>query len=84
MNDTQHIQHYLEDALPPEERILMEARLLIDPALREKMLWQQRSHELVRAYGRQQLRLEIAQVQKRLFTESRFSAFTQTIKNIFR
>lgn len=84
MNDTQHIEHYLDGTLSPEEHVLMEARLLIDAALREKVLWQQRSHELVRAYGRQQLRLEIARVQKRVFTESRFSAFTQTIKNIFR
>lgn len=84
MNEVQYIEQYLNRALAPEEHVLMEARLLIDPALRDKVLWQQRSHELVRAYSRKQIRLEIEKAHDRLFIESRFSAFRQTIKNIFR
>lgn len=84
MNETQHIEQYLNRTLAPEEHVLMEARLLIDPALRDTVLWQQRSHELVRAYSRKQIRLEIEKAHHRLFSESRFSSFKQQIKNIFR
>ena len=84
MNEVQHIDQYLNRALSPEEHVLMEARLLIDPALRDKVLWQKRSYELIRAYSRKQIRLEIEAAHRRLFRENQFSAFRQTIKNIFK
>lgn len=84
MNEVQHIDQYLNRALSPEEHVLMEARLLIDPALHDKVLWQKRSYELIRAYGRKQIRLEIEAAHRRLFSENQFSAFRQTIKNIFK
>lgn len=83
MNDTKQIEDYLNGTLSPEEHLLMQARLLTEPSLNEQMLWQQRSYELVRAYARQQLRAEIASIQKRLFTESRFSSFKKRIQSIF-
>jgi hypothetical protein len=84
MNEVQQIEQYLNRTLAPEEQVLMEARLLLEPALRDKVLWQQRSHELIRAYSRKQIRLEIEKAHERLFSESRFSAFRRHIKHIFR
>ncbi len=84
MNETQHIEQYLNRALAPEDHLLMEAQLLIDPTLRDKVLWQERSHELVRAYSRKQIRAEIEKAHQRLFSESRFSAFRKKIQHIFK
>lgn len=84
MNDTQQIEGFLDRTLSPQEQLLMEARLLIDRGLQEKVQWQQRSHELIRAYGRKQLRLDIERAQQRVFTEKAFSSFRQIINTIFR
>lgn len=83
MNEVQLIEQYLSRSLPPEEHLLVEARMIAEPALRDKVLWQQRSHELIRTYSRKQIRREIEAAYQHLFTESRFSAFRQHIKNIF-
>jgi hypothetical protein len=84
MNDVQHIERYLNSALAPEDHLLMEAQLIIDPALRDKVLWQERSHELIRAYSRKQIRSEIEKAHQRLFSESRFSTFRKKIQHIFK
>lgn len=84
MNDTQQIEAFLDKSLSPQDHLLMEARLLIDTGLQEKVLWQKRSHELINAYGRKQLRIDIERAQQRVFTEKAFSTFRQIIKTIFR
>lgn len=84
MNNAELIEHYLRGSLPPEEHLLMEARLLTEPGLHHEVLWQSRSYELIKAYGRQQLRAEIRRAEARLFTESRFSAFQRRIYDIFK
>lgn len=84
MNKTQHIEDYLSGSLSPEEHLLMEARLLTEPGLHHDVLWQSRSYELIKAYGRQQLRAEIRRAEARLFTESRFNAFQRRISDIFK
>lgn len=84
MNDTQQIEGFLDRSLSPQEQLLMEARLLIDTGLQEKVRWQQRSHELIKAYGRKQLRMDIERAQQRVFTEKAFGTFRQIINSIFR
>lgn len=84
MNETQHIEQYLNRALAPEDHLLMEAQLIIDPTLRDKVLWQERSHLLIKAYSRKQIRSEIEKAHQRLFSESRFSAFRKKIQHIFK
>jgi anti-sigma-K factor RskA len=83
MNETRHIERYVLGTLSAEERIVFEAKLLIDDQLAEKAALQQKLHETVLLSGRNRLRKEIASIDRKLFTTPRHSRFQQTIRNIF-
>lgn len=83
MNETQWIDDYLRGEISAENKLLLEARLLIDSDLKEKMLWQTKTYALVKNHGRQQLKREIEKVQQRLFSETRFESFSKKIQTIF-
>lgn len=67
----------------PGTRLLLEARLLLDPDFRRKVNAQREACLLVRAYGRQQLRSEIAAVHEELFTSAAHRSFREKILRIF-
>ncbi|MES2133368.1 MAG: hypothetical protein V4506_13555 [Bacteroidota bacterium] len=83
MCEAQYLENYLTGTLSPEDSLVMDARVLLDMGLNDKIIWQQRTYELVKAYGRKQLKMEIEKVHNQLFSEKRFSSFRQKIKNIF-
>jgi hypothetical protein len=83
MNETQWIDDYLRGEISPETKLLLEARLLIDSDLKEKMFWQEKTYALVKNHGRQQLKREIEKVQQRLFSETRFESFRKKIQILF-
>jgi hypothetical protein len=84
MNETQQLEHYVEGTLTTDERLFMEARLIVDAALQDKLGWQEKAYALIRAYGRKKLKAEIEQVQNRLFTEKKFQGFRKRIQTIFK
>ena len=84
MNEVQQIEHYLSGTMIPEDRLVMDARLLIDSRLRENVFWQQKTYMLIKNHARKNLRMEIETVHTRLFAEDRFKSFRQKIKNIFK
>ena len=67
----------------PEEQLLFDAQLVLHPDLAEQTQWQQRTYDLVRQYGRQQLRAELEQVHQALFTQSKYQHFRQKILRLF-
>ena len=83
MSEAQYLEHYLTGTLSHEDSLVMDARVLLDMGLNDKVIWQQRTYELVKAYGRKQLKMEIEAIHAKLFSEKRFSSFRQKIKNIF-
>ncbi len=80
---TKQLDNYLRQQLNPEEALLFEARLVLEPELQETFRWQQRTHDLVRAYGRQQLRREIQSAQQKVFQQPEHRRFQQTIRRLF-
>jgi hypothetical protein len=83
MNELQQLEYYLQGKLSPDERLLMEARLLLDVQLGDKLTCQQKTYSLIKAYGRKKLRTEIEQVSNRMFSEEKFKSFRKTIQTIF-
>ncbi len=83
MNETQWIDDYLRGEISAENKLLLEARVLIDSDLKEKMFWQAKTYALVKNHGRQQLKREIEKVQQRLFSETRFESFRKKIQTLF-
>ena len=66
------------------ERLVTEAKALIDPDLREMVQLQKKSYELIRLYGRNKLRGEIEEVERLIFREPKFKFFQNTIRSIFK
>ena len=84
MNETIDIQKYIDGSAEPSELLLIEARLLLNPSMRENLKWQKMSHQLILAYGRKQLKSEVKEVERSIFKESRFVSLRTTILNIFK
>lgn len=83
MNETQLINQYLLHQLPPDEKLLMDARLTLDKDLREKTNWQKLTYGFIQAYGRKNLKQEIARAERELFTHAKHNLFKQHIYRIF-
>ena len=80
---TKRWDEYLHRQAPPEDALLVEAELLLNPDLPETLRWQQRTYALVRQYGRQQLRREIQAVQDQLFHQPKHRGFQRIIRQLF-
>jgi anti-sigma-K factor RskA len=67
-----------------EETLLVEARMLIDPAFRVEISSYRRVYNLVRKYARRNIRKEIIQVQEKLFSSPDKLIFQQKIDHLFK
>ncbi|MNL14141.1 hypothetical protein D3C87_1350710 [compost metagenome] len=83
LNELMLIEDFLLGNKGGEESTLMQARLILKPELKESMYWQQKTHQLVNTYGREQLRQEISQVHQKLFTAAEHLSFRQKVMRFF-
>ncbi|WP_285057483.1 hypothetical protein [Pedobacter ginsengisoli] len=84
LNDTRLIEAHLLGKATAEERVLFEARLILQPDLKQSMYWQQKTCHLVKLYGRQQLKKEIEQAHQKLFSSATpHQSFRQKILRLF-
>ncbi|MBS1526100.1 MAG: hypothetical protein JST19_10655 [Bacteroidetes bacterium] len=81
--ETEQIEAHLLQLAEPGDTLVFEARLLLEPELRDKMIWQQKTYSVVRKYSREELKKEIEAVHQRLFTEAKHTSFRQKIIGIF-
>jgi hypothetical protein len=81
--ETEQIETHLLHLSEPGDALLFEARLLLEPELEDKMRWQQKTYQLVRKYGREELKKEIEAVHQQLFAEQQHLSFRQKIIGIF-
>ncbi|KIO78900.1 hypothetical protein TH53_00905 [Pedobacter lusitanus] len=82
-NELHLIEDFLLSDTTAEDKILFEARAVLQPDLKESVFWQQRTYDLIERYGRQQLRKEIEQVHEKLFTAPGHFSFRKKIMNLF-
>ncbi|WP_205511378.1 hypothetical protein [Longitalea arenae] len=83
LNDIKQIDDYLLKYAGEADRALFEARLILQPALQEQLLWQQKTYAIIRQYCRRQLKAEIESVHQQLFTEPEHSSFRRKIMSLF-
>lgn len=83
LNELLLIEDFLLTSPGGEEKVLMQARLLLQPELQESIHWQQKTYQLVETYGREQLRKEISQVHQKLFASPEYLSFRQRIMRLF-
>jgi hypothetical protein len=81
--ETRQIEAHLLQLSEPGEALVFEARLLLEPELRDKIQWQKETYSIVRQYSREQLKQEIEAVHEQLFTEPKHAGFRQKIIRLF-
>jgi hypothetical protein len=65
------------------DALVFEAKLLLEPQLGDKALWQQKTHTLITQFGRRQLNNEIEAIHQKLFTSPEHRSFSQKIRRLF-
>ncbi|PWK80109.1 hypothetical protein LX99_00573 [Mucilaginibacter oryzae] len=83
LNEIKAIDDHLLKLSPPDEALLFEAKLIINPALREEVILQKQTLGLVVCYGRNALKTEIEAVHQKLFCQPEHSRFRQKIMRLF-
>jgi hypothetical protein len=81
--ETEQIESHLMRRSEPGDALVFEARLLLDPELKDKMHWQQKTYSIIRQYGREELKREIENVHQKLFHEEQHQSFRQKIMRLF-
>ena len=81
--DTEHIDSYLLQQLPPGDKLVFDARLMLCPKLQETVEWQHKVHQLVQIRGRQQLKAQIKAAEQRVFGQPEYSGFRQKVLRWF-
>lgn len=81
--ETEQIEAHLLHLSNPGDTLVFEARLLIEPDLYEKLQWQKETYNMVRLYGRDQLKKEIEAAHQKLFTQLEYRSFSQKIRQLF-
>ena len=81
--ETEQIEAHLMRLTEPGDALVFEARILLEPELRDKMQWQEKTYCIIRQYGRNQLRQEIENVHQKLFHEEQHQSFRQKIMRLF-
>lgn len=82
-SETEQIEAHLSGRLDTGDALVFEARMLLDPELSDKMIWQQKTYGMIQSYGRRQLKREIEAVHQQLFTQLEHSSFSQKIRRLF-
>lgn len=84
LNNLIVIERYLQGELPQADRLVFEAQMLVQPALRTDFRFQRKVHELIRMYHRKKLKEELETVYQRLFNDPQKRNFRKKIGQIFK
>ncbi|WP_158655607.1 hypothetical protein [Sphingobacterium sp. HMA12] len=83
-NETKQIENQILGTADPGEALLFDAQLLLDNELADKVITQQKAYEIVKQFGRKQLKKEIEAIQQALFTQPKYIGFSQKIRRLFK
>eukprot|EP01037_Dinobryon_pediforme_P016255 gene16255-16434_t len=78
------IDDYLFNCAAPGDAVLLDAMLLIDSELPEKISWQQQTHVVIKNYSRKMLKSEIKAVHRQLFNQPEHLGFKNYAVNHLR
>jgi len=84
LSEIRQIDEYLFNQAAAGDALVFNARLVLDPELKYKVLWQKKAHFFVQQYSRKKLRDEIEAVHQQLFSGPAHRSFRQRILSLFR
>ncbi|UII22118.1 hypothetical protein [Fulvivirga ligni] len=76
----QKIEKYIHGQLPPEDNILWDARQVLNPQLKEEVIWQQKAYDVITAKGRADLKNELEDTFQKKMSKA---GFRERIMNLF-
>ena len=82
-NETQEIERHVSGLMVTGDELLFQAKLLLEPELHYKVLWQKKTYSIIKQYGRRQLKKEIEAIHQKLFTAPEHSTFSHSIRRLF-
>jgi hypothetical protein len=83
INNMKNIDDYVTRKLLPEERLLFEARLLLDPALKFQVSLQKKIISIIRMYGRKTVKNEVERISKKIFADQSKNDFHHEVNRLF-
>jgi hypothetical protein len=83
LNNIKLIDDYLFNKIPQCDKLVFDARLILNPDLAEGLLWQKQTHTMITNYSRKKLKAEIDHVHEQLFKKPEHKSFRQRILNLF-
>jgi len=81
--EIEQIENWLLKRGDIQDRLVTEAKVLSNPALKVTADWQLKTYDLVHLYGRKKLQQEINAVEHQLFHSSKYQSFQHRIQSIF-
>jgi hypothetical protein len=81
--EAEQIEAHLLKLSNPDDALVFEARLLLEPELHEKVQWQKETYNIIKTYGRNQLKKEIEAVHQKLFNHAEHQSFGQKVRRLF-
>jgi hypothetical protein len=83
LNEIKLIDDHIFNKYIPEDALLFDAMLILNPGLSNQIMWQKKAHVIVQQYGRKKLKAEIEEVHRRLFSEAAHRTFRQRVMGFF-
>ena len=84
LNNIKEADDHLLGLSAPQDNLLFEAKMILNPELRANVYWHKQTLNLVQQYGREQLRADIEAVHNQLFTLPGHRSFRQNILRFFK
>ena len=83
LNEIKEIDDHVLGQTAPDEVLLFEAKRIINPSLKYKVMWHKQTLALVQQYGRNSLKAEIETIHQKLFSLPEHVGFRQKIMRLF-
>jgi hypothetical protein len=84
LNNIKEVDDHLLGLSAPQDSLLFEAKMILNPELPLNVMWHKQTLNLVQQYGREQLRADIEAVHNQLFTRPEHRSFRQNILRFFK
>lgn len=87
MRTSLHNLQIIEEAVlnqQPEQKLLLSAKVHLDPSLQSQIHWQNLAYTAIKNYGRERLKKDIQVVEHELFNEPEHLSFKQHILSFFK
>ena len=76
-------ERFLKGELPPDERVVFEARMLVDAELKNNTFFHSTVHRLITLYQRKKIKVEVELLHARIFHDPERAAFKESIFKLF-